>query len=388
MKKKSLKAFTRKTKKKLKRSRQGLSGVYNRFKKFFGFVDQKEQLFLMCKLAMKISKQNTVTDWFFYQDFNANYTKAVSSWPWMRNGLRVALTSMLLYYIMTPIFFCYISRDDEICVDLDNNPVDAWIGSFYFASINLSGVGYGTQYPSKDTYREVIAGIMYVMISTIMLIVVITSLLELEAFNKGDDWLGSLVTQSKDPNEFLHKKVRRFKIARYLQAFFGFSVVTAIGFFVNALLVARNENYEDSGDSFLEILLNLHWAIQTTTTLGYGDVSAELYSGTRAQRIFLIFYLIVATAFVAKALGILASLGGDVDHMRRKAAWSRRGISQALITEIDADGDGEIDEYEYVIASLVQLRTVELGDVTEIMDKFRKLSKGGNTINLGLQQKV
>lgn len=124
---------------------------------------------------------------------------------------------------------------------------------------------------------------------------------------------------------------------------------------------------------------------QTTTTLGYGDVSAELYSGTRAQRVFLIFYLIIATGFVAKALGILASLGTDVNDMRRKAAWERRSISQAMINEIDADGDGQIDEYEYVIASLVQLRTVELGDVTEIMDKFRKLAKGGKTLHIGLQ---
>lgn len=286
MKKDSLKAFAKKAKKDLKRSRQGLNAYYVRFKKLFGFVDKKEQLYLMCRLAEKVSKKNTVTDWFFYQDFNANYTKVVSTYPWQRNGLRVALTSMLLYYILTPVFFCYISRDDEICVDLDDNPLDAWIGSFYFASVNLSGVsrnssaddcnvlfvqsqyltvfmvlvprpqvGYGTQYPSKDTYREVIAGMFYVMISTIMLIVVITSLLELESFNKGDDWFGKCVTQSKDPNEFLHLKVRRFKMARYLQAYVGFSIVTAIGFFANTALVAANENYEDSGDSFLEILL-------------------------------------------------------------------------------------------------------------------------------------
>lgn len=140
IKKKSLKKFTKKTKKEYKQAHKGWRGTYNRFKGFFGFVDKKEQLYNMCKLAKKISKKNTVTPWFFYQDFNANYTRVVPTYPFLRNGLRVAVTSMLLYYIMTPVFFCYISRDDEICVDLDNNPVDAWIGSLYFASINLSGV--------------------------------------------------------------------------------------------------------------------------------------------------------------------------------------------------------------------------------------------------------
>lgn len=140
MKKESLAAFTKKTKKELKRSRRGFTAAYVRFKSIFGFVDKKEQLYAMCMLAGKVASKNTVTDWFFYQDFNANYTRVVSSYPWMRNGLRVALTSMLLYYIMTPVFFCYISRDDEICVDIDNNPVDAWIGCLYFASVNLSGV--------------------------------------------------------------------------------------------------------------------------------------------------------------------------------------------------------------------------------------------------------
>jgi hypothetical protein len=82
------------------------------------------------------------------------------------------------------------------------------------------------------------------MVSTIMLIVVITNLLELDAFNKGDDWLGNFVRmRSRDPNKFLHKKkVRRFKIVRYLQTFIGFTVVTGIGFFVNGVLVAKNPN--------------------------------------------------------------------------------------------------------------------------------------------------
>lgn len=83
---------------------------------------------------------------------------------------------------------------------------------------------------------------------------------------------------------------------------------------------------------------------------------------------------------MAKTLGILASIDDDVNAMRRLAAWERRDVSQAMIIEIDADGDGEIDEYEYVVASLVQLRKVDMDDVASIMHKFRKLSKGKDKI--------
>jgi len=124
----------------------------------------------------------------------------------------------------------------------------------------------------------------------------------------------------------------------------------------------------------------MYWAVQTTTTIGYGDLDSSLVSDSDWQKIFLTFYLIFSTAFVAQAFGLLKSLNEDVEEARLRFAWERRNVSKALIAEIAADDD-VVDQYEFVLASLVQLKKASTEDIEEIMTKFRALTKGADTLS-------
>ena len=82
------------------------------------------------------------------------------------------------------------------------------------------------------------------------------------------------------------------------------------------------------------------------------------------MRWFQIFYLILSTAFVGNTLGGLASLRGEVEEVRRKTAWERRKVSRALVDEMQPEeNDARIDQYEFLVASLLQLGKISSDDV-------------------------
>lgn len=101
-----------------------------------------------------------------------------------------------------------------------------------------------------------------------------------------------------------------------------------------------------------------------TSFVPRSDLDTADYSDTLGQRIFLIFYLLFSTTFVANALGLLGSLTEELDETRKKYAWGRRNVSKALISEIQDNDDDNVDEYEFVLASLVQLGKASKDDIT------------------------
>lgn len=81
-------------------------------------------------------------------------------------------------------------------------------------------------------------------------------------------------------------------------------------------------------------------------------------------RWFQILYLIISTYFVGQTLGGLASLRNELDEVRIKTAWGRREVSRGLIDEMQPeDNNGSIDQYEFLVASLLQLQKISSADV-------------------------
>ena len=102
---------------------------------------------------------------------------------------------------------------------------------------------------------------------------------------------------------------------------------------------------------------------------GYGDLDMPFN-----LRWFNLFFTIIGTTFAAAILGSLASLKESVGDMRRYNAWKNREVSTRLIADMEGDGDNEIDEYEFLVGSLITLEKITKEDVKEIMDKFRELA--------------
>ena len=92
-------------------------------------------------------------------------------------------------------------------------------------------------------------------------------------------------------------------------------------------------------------------------------------------RYFKIAYLMFSTILVGNALGKLGSLREELADVRREHAWDRRRVTKRLIDEMQAyDNDDQVDQYEFLVSSLLTLGKISSDDIRPIMDKFRDLA--------------
>jgi len=90
-------------------------------------------------------------------------------------------------------------------------------------------------------------------------------------------------------------------------------------------------------------------------------------------RWFQVIYLTVGTYFVGNALGKLASLKQELDETSRQYAWKRRVVSKGMIMDMNTNDD-IVDQYEFVVSSLLSLGKISSDDIAPIMDRFRTLA--------------
>lgn len=63
----------------------------------------------------------------------------------------------------------------------------------------------------------------------------------------------------------------------------------------------------------------------------------------------------------------------EIADRRNYFAWRRREVSKHMIKELQINDD-KLDQYEFMVASLLLLNKIEQSDVDQIMDKFRELA--------------
>lgn len=112
---------------------------------------------------------------------------------------------------------------------------------------------------------------------------------------------------------------------------------------------------------------------------GYGDLDMPF-----SFRWFQILYLTIGTYFVGNAFGKLASLKQELEETRRLYAWKRRVVSKGLIMDMNANDD-ILDQYEFLVSSLLSLGKISSDDVGPIMDRFRTLAGEKGYIQLSDQ---
>lgn len=93
-----------------------------------------------------------------------------------------------------------------------------------------------------------------------------------------------------------------------------------------------------------------------------------------AMRYFQILYLMISTYFVGNLWGKLGNLKDSVKKTKRYHAWQRREVNKHMMYYLSSSDDPKrIDQYEFVLASLLNLGKISHDDVRPIMDKFRLL---------------
>ena len=109
----------------------------------FGFIPTKKTLNLVLERAVEVVDENDSEEDFYYMDFNTTHTIVVSRMPWFRGGVGTALFWLAIYYIFTPILFCFVTKDTQVCPDIYGSTkaaTDSVIGCLYFATVTLTTV--------------------------------------------------------------------------------------------------------------------------------------------------------------------------------------------------------------------------------------------------------
>uniref|UniRef100_A0A7S4KC64 Potassium channel domain-containing protein n=1 Tax=Odontella aurita TaxID=265563 RepID=A0A7S4KC64_9STRA len=325
-------------------------------------------------------------DMWFFTDFIFYHTETVAFIPIFRHPLLAALFWAFFFYIGTPILFCSIYQDEGICPN-DPTPQNrryyGVVSSMYFASTTMSTVGYGDLSVSKDARWKVFLGILYMIVAMLVAVMALgaisdTSISKFKGVCEG--FLHRLALTMRDKmgmasyrDMLLYQRIRLLKYVKLGDILLQFLCLNCVGVFFSRIFVNRDPLMDWTWmDSF-------YWAIQTTTTIGYGDMYMSF-----EMRWFQIFYLVGGTMFVGYALGKLGSLRDELSQMKREYAWERRETDRAMVEQMQggAEHDGRVDQYEFVLASLLMMNKIDASEVTSIMDKYRDLVSDSGFIEL------
>ena len=83
----------------------------------------------------------------------------------------------------------------------------------------------------------------------------------------------------------------------------------------------------------------------------------------------------LSTVLVGNAFGKIGSLKEELAEIHRQHAWDRRKVTKRWINEMQAyDNDGQVDQFEFLVSSLISLGKIGSDDIKPIMDKFRCLA--------------
>uniref|UniRef100_A0A6S8HY86 Potassium channel domain-containing protein n=1 Tax=Amphora coffeiformis TaxID=265554 RepID=A0A6S8HY86_9STRA len=306
----------------------------------------------------------------YYSDFNFDHVRVVTRFPMFRNEFRTACLIVFLFYLFTPILFCNMMDESNICGGTDfseNKDYVGWVSALYFASTTMSTVGYGDLSVSQDDKWKSFIGSMYMLLAMGVAVTAFsaTAAASLSPLENVFDRIFAR-WDVKGDEMFLHDRIRRLKFLKFTELLVEIFTFIAVGVFAARIAI----QYEDDPDRQWNWMTTFYWAVQTTTTIGYGDLDQPF-----GLRYFKIVYLMASTVLVGNALGKLGSLRQELSEIRRQHAWDRRKISKRFINEMQAyEHDDKVDQYEFLVASLISLGKISSEDVKPIMDKFRALA--------------
>jgi len=113
----------------------------------------------------------------------------------------------------------------------------------------------------------------------------------------------------------------------------------------------------------------LYYAIITSTTIGYGDISPT----TDLGRFFGLLYVLFGVTAVGN---ILSSIASKVVEAKQEKAMKKILARQITIEEFkkfDIDGDGRIERSEFALRKLMLMGILDASDVSRVEAEFDKM---------------
>jgi hypothetical protein len=157
--------------------------------------------------------------------------------------------------------------------------------------------------------------------------------------------------------------------------FLGFELF--IVFLIGALFFRLHPREDTSTLSWVDAF---YLAVQTSTTVGYGDITMISSGG----KIFMGFYMILSTFAVSKVLSDFIDLclngcfGAHINDMILE--------STEMVHKADIHGEGQVSESSYILFMLLQMQKVDARILDRLIDKFRELDLDrSGFLNVGVE---
>ena len=249
-------------------ARPAAESPFRKFLQFMGFRDDVTTMLTVLNRGIEdVTKVDS--EWFHYQDFSFYDMVRESKWPWMRNPLSVVTVVIFFLYLFTPILFCLIAYDKNICPadpSGKNRSYYGWMTSLYFASVTMSTVGYGDVSVDLDARWHVLLGVLYMIIALVVVVLAFSAAAD-EAFSgfaSINERAVSFFTGNLLEGKLLHQQIRRVATVKLFEIIFQFTLLNLIGLFAARLFI----RFSGDEEAQWTWMTTFYWAVQTTTTIG------------------------------------------------------------------------------------------------------------------------
>jgi len=224
-----------------------------------------------------------------------------------------------------------------------------FLDALYFTSITLSTVGYG------DVTPQTVMGKLLVILSIVLGIAFIAAALTIVTnytLQKQEKALRKALAsgQTNTTSGLSHSSL---------------SILMVLGMIaVSSILFILLED--------MALVDAVYFAVVSCSTVGYGDFAPKNnYTKVIASILALVGTVIFVNGLSSLSSPLLASLERERLARKLKKLTGKHKVEK--LAELDEDGDGQVDELEFVSAMLIKLGKVSDDEIQELRTEYRKL---------------
>lgn len=215
---------------------------------------------------------------------------------------------------------------------------------FFFMMVTISTVGYGypDTFPTDDNSR--LFTIFFIFFGSFVVFAGISDFIQSQLRIK------SLVAKSNtvDVGFYRRRMIRN-------------ALAMIICILICTLFIMYNEDYT--------FITSLYFAVQTVTTVGYGDITLNHQS----SRTFLIFYIVFSTVLLAFVVNNINSLAEQQVAMEELQEKLTKASDLQFLATLN-NGQGRISESQFILSILEHIGTIDRErDITPWRKKFQEL---------------
>eukprot|EP00617_Octactis_speculum_P001152 CAMPEP_0185793122 /NCGR_PEP_ID=MMETSP1174-20130828/159299_1 /TAXON_ID=35687 /ORGANISM="Dictyocha speculum, Strain CCMP1381" /LENGTH=222 /DNA_ID=CAMNT_0028488239 /DNA_START=565 /DNA_END=1233 /DNA_ORIENTATION=+ len=123
-------------------------------------------------------------------------------------------------------------------------------------------------------------------------------------------------------------------------------------------------DYDEAVDP--DFMDSVYWAITTLTSVGYGDFVMH----SKAGKIFVAFFALIGVTSMIGAVKTFTGVLEQISSERDVEEFLVNGLTPETLDELDDNGDGKLDRYEFMTFVLMKMGKAHRRDIRYINRLF------------------